>query len=88
MIPIKIMSMPSGTITDLAAIFGSLVHAGDHPGDSRAALSAPAVAKASQHMVELGMVRETTGKQRHRLFTYHRYLEILKRGTELPKTAH
>jgi hypothetical protein len=39
-------------------------------------------------MVELGMVRETTGKQRHRLFTYHRYLEILKRGTELPKTAH
>jgi len=27
-------------------------------------------------MVKLGMVRETTGKQRHRLFTYHRYLEI------------
>jgi len=25
MIPIKIMSMPSGTITDLAAIFGSLL---------------------------------------------------------------
>jgi hypothetical protein len=88
MIPIKIMSMPSGTITDVAVIFGSLGGAGDRPGDSRAALSAPTVAKASQHMVELGMVRETTGKQRHRLYTYHRYLEILKRGTELPRTAH
>src|SRR5208282_177506 len=48
-------------------------------------LSAPTVAKALQHMIRLGMVRETTGKQRHRLFTYHRYLEILNRGTELPK---
>jgi hypothetical protein len=43
------------------------------------------VAKALQHMVKLGMVRETTGKQRHRLFPYHGYLEILNRGTELPK---
>ena len=50
-------------------------------------LSAPTVAKALQHMVKLGMVRETTGKQRHRLFTYHRYLEILNRGKELPKTT-
>ncbi len=51
-------------------------------------LSGPTVAKALQHMVKLGMVRETTGKQRHRLFTYHRYLEILNRGTELPKASH
>ena len=39
-------------------------------------------------MVKLGMVRETTGQQRHRFFTYRRYLEILNRGTELPKTSH
>jgi len=50
-------------------------------------LSAPTVAKALQHMVKLGMVRETTGKQRHRLFTYHRYLEILNQGTEVPKAG-
>ncbi|MGH9717375.1 MAG: Fic family protein [Candidatus Acidiferrales bacterium] len=49
-------------------------------------LSPPTVAKALQHMAKLGIVRETTGKQRHRLFTYHRYLEILNRGTELPKS--
>ena len=50
-------------------------------------LSAPIVAKALQHMVKLGMVRETTRKQRHRHFTYRRYLEILNRGTELPKES-
>ena len=50
-------------------------------------LSAPTVAKALQHLVKLNMVHETTGKQRHRLFTYHHYLEILNRGTELPKRA-
>ncbi len=38
-------------------------------------------------MIKLGMVRETTGKQRHRLFTYHRYLEILNRGPELQKAV-
>jgi len=32
-------------------------------------------------------VRETAGKQRHRLFTCHRYLNILNRGTELPKPS-
>jgi Fic family protein len=50
-------------------------------------LSPPTVAKALQHMVELGPVRETTGKQRNRLFTYHRYLNILNGGTELPKPS-
>lgn len=50
-------------------------------------LSAPTVAKALQHMVKLGLVRETTGRQRHRLFTYHRYLDILNRGTELRKSS-
>lgn len=50
-------------------------------------LSAPTVTKALQHMVKLGLVRETTGKQRHRLFTYHRYLAILNRGTELHKPS-
>jgi Fic family protein len=50
-------------------------------------LSAPTVAKALQHMVELGIVRETTGRQRHRLFTYHRYLDILNKGTELDRPS-
>jgi Mn-dependent DtxR family transcriptional regulator len=48
-------------------------------------LSAPTVAKALHHMAKLGMVRETAGKQRHRLLTYHRYLDILNESTELSK---
>jgi len=43
-------------------------------------LSAPTVAKAIQHMHKLGIVRETTGMQRHRLFVYQRYLAILNRA--------
>lgn len=45
-------------------------------------VSAPTVAKAIQHMQKLGIVRETTGKQRHRLFVYRRYVDILNHGTE------
>ncbi len=45
-------------------------------------VSAPTVAKAIQHMQRLGIVRETTGKQRHRLFVYRRYVDILNQGTE------
>ena len=54
----------------------------------RLALSAPTVAKALEHMVELGMVHETTGRQRHRLFTYHRYPDILNQGTEVAQPSH
>lgn len=45
-------------------------------------LSAPTVAKAFQHLQDLGILRETTGKQRHRLFVYRRYLDILNQGAE------
>jgi Fic family protein len=45
-------------------------------------VSAPTVAEAIQHMRKLGIVRETTGKQRHRLFVYGRYVDILNEGTE------
>ena len=33
-------------------------------------------------MIDLGIVEETTGRERHRLFIYRRYLEILNEGTE------
>jgi len=49
-------------------------------------LSAPTVTKAIEHMMKLGILREITGKQRHRLFVYDRYLAILNQGTEpLPR---
>ena len=45
-------------------------------------LSAPTVAKSLEHMQQLGMLREITGRQRHRLFVYDAYLAILNEGTE------
>ncbi len=48
----------------------------------RIALSAPTVAKSLEHMRQLGIVRETTGRERHRLFVYELYLAILNEGTE------
>ncbi len=47
-------------------------------------LSFPAVSSAMDFLVEIGMVRELTGKRRDRLFVYDRYLAILNEGTEKP----
>jgi Fic family protein len=45
-------------------------------------VSAPTVAKSLEHMQQLRMLREITGRQRHRLFVYEAYLAILSEGTE------
>lgn len=45
-------------------------------------ISVPTTTKSVQHLEELGIVREVTGKQRGRAFAYSGYLEILSRGTE------
>ena len=42
----------------------------------------PTVAVAVERMQQLGIMREITGKQRHRLFAYGGYLDILNEGTE------
>ncbi len=45
-------------------------------------LSPPTVANAIRRLERLGILRETTGRQRGRLFVYDAYLAILNRGTE------
>jgi Fic family protein len=42
----------------------------------------PTVAAAIDHMQRLGIMREVTGRQRHRLFAYGAYLDILNEETE------
>lgn len=39
--------------------------------------TAPTARKAVDLLAELGVLRETTGKQRDRVFAYHKYLQIL-----------
>ena len=57
-----------------------LVAIGDAARDLH--LSPPTVANAVRRLESLGILRETTGKQRGRLFVYDAYLDILNRGTE------
>jgi Fic family protein len=45
-------------------------------------LSQPTVQKSLDHLQELGIVREKTGKLRSRLYEYTSYLKILDEGTE------
>ena len=50
----------------------------------RTGLSAPTVANALRLLEELGIVREITGRQRGKVFSYERYLAVLREGTEDP----
>jgi hypothetical protein len=40
------------------------------------------VAAAIEHLQRLGILHEITGRQRHRLFAYRGYMDILNEGTE------
>lgn len=50
------------------------------------AMTAPAIGASVARMESLGMVRETTGKKRDRIYSYASYLEILGEGAEPIKT--
>ena len=46
-------------------------------------LTLPTVAKALDVLVQVGIVREITGKKRHRVYSYTGYMTILGEGTEV-----
>jgi Fic family protein len=43
----------------------------------------PTVSKAINALVDAGILVETTGRRRDRLFTYRAYLDLLREGTEI-----
>jgi hypothetical protein len=45
-------------------------------------LSPPTIRAAVRALQELEIVNEVTGQQRHRVFTYSRYLDILSEGAQ------
>lgn len=49
---------------------------------SELALSEPTINGALGNLASLGIVREITGKQRRRVYSYEAYLQILTKGTE------
>ncbi|ACV69164.1 Fic family protein [Desulfohalobium retbaense] len=46
-------------------------------------LSPATVNKSLRSLEQIGIVRETTGHKRNRVFSYHEYISILNRGTEI-----
>lgn len=48
----------------------------------RLGISFPTAAAALENLVEIGVVRETTGRQRGRVYAYSDYISLLDRGTE------
>ena len=45
-------------------------------------VSLPTVLRSMSALEELGMIKEITGKERHKIFVYDKYLNILAKGTE------
>jgi len=45
-------------------------------------MSIPTVSKSINHLVKLGIIKETTGRQKGRVFAYRKYVDILSQGTE------
>lgn len=45
-------------------------------------LTGPTIRKSLRHLIDLGVVREITGRQRGRVFVYDEFLDILSQGTE------
>lgn len=52
---------------------------------NKTGLTPATVNKSLEHLRHLGIVKELTGAQRNRLFSYEHYVEILSQGTELPE---
>lgn len=47
-------------------------------------ITAATVNKCIGYLERIGIVRELTSRKRNRLFSYHRYVGIMNKGTELP----
>lgn len=45
-------------------------------------VSLPTVLRSMATLEELNIVKEITGKERHKIFVYKEYLDILSQGTE------
>jgi len=48
-------------------------------------ISLPTVLRALTKLEEYGIIKEITGRERHKVFVYHEYLNILNAGTEPQK---
>ena len=45
-------------------------------------MSAPTIRAAFNHLIDLGIVKEMSGKKRDRFYVYKKYLALLEQGAE------
>lgn len=79
---IKTLGRPAGTALQVHQLLQSQIILSVPVAAHRLQLSFPAINKAFAHLAKLGIVREFTGRQRNRLFSYTACLELLSEGTE------
>ena len=48
-------------------------------------ITAATVNKCLENLERLNIVRELTGRKRNRIFSYHQYVDIMNKGTDLPE---
>jgi Fic family protein len=79
---IRSLGRVSGSATQLhQALQARPVDTAAHLAE-RSGFSVPTVYTALASLESVGIVREMTGRRRHRVFSYDRYLRILSEGTE------
>ncbi len=79
---IKTLGRPAGTALQVHHLLQGQPILSVSLAATRLGLSFPAINSAFAHLEKLGVVREFTGKQRNRLFSYTACLAILTEGTE------
>nr|WP_198027299.1 winged helix-turn-helix domain-containing protein [Candidatus Paracaedibacter symbiosus] len=47
-------------------------------------LSLPTIMRSLTSLEKMGIIKEITGKERHKIFVYKEYLDILNQGTSFP----
>ena len=84
---IEALGRPAATVLRLHQLFQRRGLA-TIPGASRQlGLSQPTVTSGIAHLLALGIVRETTGRQRGKVYVYGAFLDLLSEGTEpLPRS--
>lgn len=79
---IETLGRSAGSVLRLHQVLQSRPLISIPAAEDMSGLSRPTVGNAMAKLEHLGIVRETTGKRRDRLFAYGQYLDILSEGTE------
>ena len=79
---IEALGRPAGSALQVHKYIQSKPLFSARDGANALPISTPTIRKSINHLVDLGILAETTGRRRDRVFFYERYIRILSEGTE------